>query len=88
MADLPDHAPHAIDVRQPRYATDLVQLQTNEGLPLVAPAPDRTADLLYLYVPHRKLPRTPATYGKAEVRDEKGESPLNPAAGSSGCSKV
>jgi hypothetical protein len=27
MTDLPDHAPHGSDVRQPGYATDLVQLK-------------------------------------------------------------
>jgi hypothetical protein len=82
MTDLPDHAPHGSDVRQPGYATDLVQLQTNQRLPLVSPAADRTADLLYLYVPHRKLPRTQAAYGNAEGREGKGQSRLaNPATG-------
>jgi hypothetical protein len=54
----------------------------NQRLPLVSPAADRTADLLYLYVPHRKLPRTQAAYGNAEGREGKGQSRLaNPATG-------
>jgi hypothetical protein len=52
VADLIDHSARRWGVRQPRYPADLVQLETDQCLPLVAPPPDRVAGLLDLDVPH------------------------------------